>query len=362
MEETAYSTLKQNISQSVSNNSDILSYDSNRASRVRLITNNSIDSSPDEWLQLMNAFIFVDYNINQQIDFNYYTITYDSHFREETPLSVVYNQFIDENINNTINLYESLKSFIFNLYKSPRSPEWINISDSNSNSNIQTLNEIINYFIDHLLIPSFKYDIENNDPNILVSHIQSFIDTHFTTKIQEQLNLSLPSSTLNSLFPHSSITSIIKNHSTFNIPSSLYYFNQLFKSHFLTIPTIIYIESNGKATEQTASLIIEPNSERITNLDQIFTPISITNDENEHQPRIITTSMSTTFTQLSSLLISRFNNQSLLISPRIHDNFLREMFILTSNLFNTLHITESINILKYLSNYNIFDKTSNTSS
>ena len=361
MEETAYSTLKQNISRSTSNNSNILNYDSSRSSRVRLITDNSITSSPDEWLQLMNAFIFVDYNINQQIDFNYYTITYDSHFREKTPLSVVYNQFIDENLNKTINFYESLKSFIFNLYKSPRSSEWINIKASNSN--IQTLNTIVNYFIDHLLIPSFEYDVENNDPNILVSHIQSFIDTHFTTKIQKHFNLSLHSSTLTSLFPHTSIISIIRNHSTFNVSSSLHYFNQLFKSHFLTIPTIIYIESNGKATEKTFSLIIEPTSERITDLEQIFTPISITNNEYDTNfPQIITTSMSATFSQLSSLLISRFNNHYLLVSPHIHDNFLREMFILASNLFNTLHITESINILKYLSNYNIFDESPNVSS
>ena len=360
MEETAYSILTQNRSKSVSNNYNISNYDLNRSSRVRLITNDTINSAPDEWLRLMNAFVFVDYNINQQIDFNYYTITYDSHFREETPLSVIYNQFIDENMNKTINLYDSLKSFIFNLYKSPYSSEWIDIKASNSK--FQTLNIIVNYFIEHLIIPSFRYDDEDNDPNLLVSHVQSFINSHFTTKIQEQLNLSFPSSTLNPLFPHTSITSTIKNHSTINISSSLHYFNQLFKSHYLTIPTIIYIESNGKPTEQSFSLIIKPSPEKITNLEQIFTPISITNNEHGSQPKIITTSMGSTFSQLSSLLISRYNNKFLFISPYIHDNFLREMFILTSNLFNTLHITESINVIKYLTNFNIFNEPNNSSS
>lgn len=356
MEDLAYSTLKNNHDQSIINNNQIINYDYERSLRAKAIIDDSINESENEWLQLMNAFIFVDYNIIQQIDFNYYTITYDLHENEEkSPFSIIYNQFIDKYLNQAIDLHESLKDFIYNIHINSRSNEWLDVKGSNST--LQTLTNILHYFIDHLLVPSFAIDFENNDPYILVSHIQSFISSHFNTNLSSSINLSFPSSVIKSLFPHMSILSVIKNHSTFNVSSSLYMFNQLFKSHYLTIPIMIYVQTNNRLIETTTSLTINPGINNITSLEQVFSNVEIKYEKQTQNIKISTTS-SDTLNKLSSLLISCYNNQNLIISTYIHDSYYRELFSFASTLFNSLHVTESINIIKYLSNFDILNQSS----
>lgn len=391
METEAYNKLNANYEEYLSNVEEIKDYDYNRSLRAKRLTTNSFESTPpttsmNEYNKLLNAFIYVEYNISQIYDFTNYrlTIDVDDMKRNEAPTNNLnafqccsnisaefFNRLNNHGLNDHyINLHGKLRSFMNKLYthkmcveEFDRLKELFNIHDI----------LIVKYCLSELLKRHFMtYSVKDiHDPEELRSHISSYISEHFQTIPNATLNdIKLPTNSIRNLFNYSMMITDSKafNDIKLNMPRSFKIFNYMFNSINYIIPYELYL-SSYIILEQTNVIRAElrnPSETYTINIhpDDVVNEIPKLYGVYEDLPRITSNHPSYEFTKSTNpnmnhafeLLKMKYSNPSTILSDKIYSPVMCELMNLAASLLDQQQLTKAVKLTKLISTQYNFNK------
>lgn len=367
MESTAYDILKQNIDKSSSNHTIITSYDYERSKRAnQIISSNksesltlTVPSNSNEWEILLNAFTYIDYNNNRFIDFDTYIL-----WNKSIPKLINYPESYEDYMNNFKNEFlnsftqkNSVSTVLTSILGRIYNENLINtLSRMKNKSHFETINDISNELIELLTIKNIEYDKESNNPRMLMEFMNKCLKHRFP--VNKSINISSLRIPINFSYifdyPITQKLSSSETRETLNIPPSINLFNKLFTSRFQTVPLQLYLRylpisrniSNYR-NDEPQTITIEDNGNMINSLD---TTLLIEHEPiTSNKPTFALNTNNNNLKQAFIDLLDTYNKPNMFtINFITYDHYLRELFIISSNLINSLDIAKSFNILKYL--------------
>ena len=391
METEAYNKLNANHDKYLSNVEAIKDYDYNRSMRAKQLTTNSFESSPSstpmsEYNKLLNAFIYVEYNISQIYNFTKYklTIDVDDMKKKEDPVSKLnvfqcnfnigaefFKRMNDRGLNGQfIDLHAELRNFLNEVYIHKACVEEFERL-KNLYGNIhdifiikRCLSELLKWYF--MLSPVKEIDD-------LRSFISDYIDKHFETIPNATLNdLKLPTNSIRNLFNYSMmITDEEFKEIKLNMPQSFKSFNYLFNSINYIIPYELY-SPNNDPNEQWDTFTVElqdtPTTYNINiHPNDVIDEIPKLAGNYEDVPHIISKHPSYTFTKSNNsnmnrafeLLNMKYSNPSATLSDKIYSPVICELLNFAAVMLDHKEISTAIKLTKLISNTYNFNKNVN---
>ena len=385
-EQNAAIQLHDTVTQSSTSNHDLTTYNNERIQRAQSLVSNS-DSSADviqEWLLILNSFIYIDYGITRQVDFHFYKhpsnvdIVYEPEEVMTHPepyksaLRNLFNKFVYRIQGKVVNVYGELDRFIDDFYVADpnRASRTDNITNypelailhqiSPQLSTYQLAVDIVKYIINKLFHIEVNYDVSDNRPRKLASVVEEFINERFPRDLDPQLTLKLPAQVIDSMCDYAMIeTDPTTNLRTINTEQSLKAFHALMNSRFEALPLLITLRHDYpserniglQTTLREQTIVLRTESTPIQSLERIGTHNTY-NQILTRQPSVQIQFVETEPNNQQAIirrLLDTYNNRQLLVSSFITGNpFHRELFFIAKLLFNAFEFYKAINICRYI--------------
>lgn len=373
-EEGEYNQLLSNISTSSTNSKVINSSNTSRTERARECVDTSTTCDGlDEYNKSIQVFLYIDYNMKLQRDFNYYTndvvsaptYNYAQMMEQPNPVETVYENLLNKFLsrigtNHEINLFSSLTSFISDLYLAQHSStdlldEYMILKENANTFTIDSLTNALEYILQRILLPNITHDEQNNSPTQLVNQLNQFLSTHYTRASMES-NLRLPQQAITSILDYSIIHTNNYGLNVFNSTQSVQALYSLIASKYRTIPLIVFISTFNSERIDDEPLLSSP---QVITLNVNNNPIASINDITNfnapehiksHHPTVqfnFTTNANTK--SIIEYLNTTYATPSKYISSFIPNPYYRELFAVARDLFNDYRFSIAVNICKLIS-------------
>lgn len=384
-ENNDFQTLTENISKVSNQNSEIENKDYERSQRALQLVQNSNNntnintSSTSEWNLLLNCLARIDYAVYNSIDFNIYHVVNDndnparpltnqqlinSHNQLEAAYKNIYDKFIEQYNNQTINLFDTIKSYIQNIYLNRTVPdqnqEWVIIQSNNHTSEYETLDDITNHLINNIVEIKLDYSKFDNNARLLIQAMIDYFNIHYPV-IMNISNMKLPAAVIEYICNYSIITTNESNLKIINAPDAIKAFNIILLSRYRTIPLLIYIENNLPDNRNIANVLRLPRqtihltvngSIPISSLNELYNGEETYEQIQTKHPNITIDYVKDANQNLQSFinfLIDCYHSPNNLIISHVLNPYYAELFTVAVRLFNNYDFYKAINICKYLS-------------
>lgn len=386
-ENNDYGILQNNIQNAESNARFISSMENERKRRAQSLKLNSnyTNLKYNEWLTLLNNFIYVEYNITPNIDFSVYQFSkteLEFQFLNGTEIRSIINQtdrlnaildnissqFIRQLGTRPAILFDELLGFMNSFYENNNQNTSLEYNLLKDELKDKKALEIADIVLKHILNHLFKLPTNYKEGQSIkfIDDFVLFIGNHFPKRLENSSinDFKLPESAIDNIFHYPIAIKQENNLYAINVKESSNRFLSLIKSKYETITCMLRLMALGQPIEA-----VETISKQDITLKNIPTsPIQHIDEigQDELNPRVEVDHPNLTFNYLDNeinnarrfieKLLEKYDNHKLLICSFISEPFYIELFREASDLFNTFNFYKAFNLCRYIADKTEFNK------